>query len=569
MKKIIDIEKIKKFYKNLDKEVVSALLCGIIGIILFIIIYGFDKISVTNDLWLYKGGDLTQHYIGWLFFREDKWQFPIGNMNSISYPFDTSIIFTDSIPLFAIIFKLLSPMLPKTFQYFGIYGLITFFLQGIFSYILVHKFVDNKKYCIISSIFFILAPTILKRMYAHTALGGQFIITIALCLWAHQDRFRERKAQRTILWTLLLLLATVIHIYFIPMVLIIMVTTFISDFINDKTTLKKSVLTIFIACAISIFTIYLLGGIGNSVKYASGGMGTFISNLNTFINPLNKKSSILLEMPTREGHYEGYGYLGFGIILLLVIIFYEFLKDNKKKEKIKDIYTLSAFAMIIVSFIIATGLNLCWNDKTILRINFPAIIEKIAGIFRATGRFIWIAEYTIIFGALVAFYNYIKKHGERLTIILICMFTLLQIYDLKSYIILNKNQQNIESSDINYSQNLYKEIFSKYDNIVFLPAEESANKIEYIYYFSKIALESNCTINTFYFARTNTNVYSYSDKIIEELNNKQVRNDTIYIFINKNLDKEIREKNKKLYFYEINGTSVAFPKQENQLEKKL
>ena len=92
---------------------------------------------------------------------------------------------------------------------------------------------------------------------------------------------------------------------------------------------------------------------------------------------------------------------------------------------------------------------------------------------------------------------------------------------------------------------------------------------KYIYYFSKIALESNCTINTFYFARTNTNVYSYSDKIIEELNNKQVRNDTIYIFINKNLDKEIREKNKKLYFYEINGTSVAFPKQENQLEKKL
>lgn len=44
-----------------------------------------------------------------------------------------SVLYTDSIPLFAIFFKALSPLLPETFQYFGLFGLMCYMLNGGFA----------------------------------------------------------------------------------------------------------------------------------------------------------------------------------------------------------------------------------------------------------------------------------------------------------------------------------------------------------------------------------------------------------------------------------------------------
>lgn len=170
-------DNIKKLKENENlKNSLAIIIAGILGIVFFLFIYGFDKLNVTNENWLLNGGDLSQHYIGWKFFRQSKWNWKIGIMNNINYPYNASIIFTDSIPLFAIIFKAFSKFLPDTFQYFGIYGLITYMLQGIFSYLLVYRFVKNRKYSVITSIFFILSPTIIQREYTHTALASHYII---------------------------------------------------------------------------------------------------------------------------------------------------------------------------------------------------------------------------------------------------------------------------------------------------------------------------------------------------------------------------------------------------------
>ena len=94
---------------------------AILGAIFFIIIYGFCVLDPTYDEWLLGKGDLTQHYLGWCFYRRSEWTFPVGLTNQLAYPTYTSVIFTDSIPVFAVFFKLLSPLLPETFQYFGLF----------------------------------------------------------------------------------------------------------------------------------------------------------------------------------------------------------------------------------------------------------------------------------------------------------------------------------------------------------------------------------------------------------------------------------------------------------------
>ncbi len=70
------------------------------------------------------GGDPSQHYLGWEFYRRSDWFFPLGLTDQLAYPLKTSVIYTDSIPLFAVFFKLFRHILPAQFQYFGIWGVV-------------------------------------------------------------------------------------------------------------------------------------------------------------------------------------------------------------------------------------------------------------------------------------------------------------------------------------------------------------------------------------------------------------------------------------------------------------
>ncbi len=139
-----------EIYDSITKKQIGILLAagGLIGAVIFIICYGFAVLDVTNDGWLLKGGDLMQHYVGWKAYRQSPWQFPIGMTEGLIYPDETCVIYTDSIPLFAIFFKLLSPLLPETFQYFGLWGIMSFILMGGISAVILRKGTDKLYLCV-------------------------------------------------------------------------------------------------------------------------------------------------------------------------------------------------------------------------------------------------------------------------------------------------------------------------------------------------------------------------------------------------------------------------------------
>lgn len=96
-----------------------------IGLLLYLLMYGVERIIFTNVNWINNiGGDILQHYYGWQFYRDGDWQMPLGLTDGMSYPSSISMLYTDSIPLLAIFFKLFRNILPETFQYLGLYGLL-------------------------------------------------------------------------------------------------------------------------------------------------------------------------------------------------------------------------------------------------------------------------------------------------------------------------------------------------------------------------------------------------------------------------------------------------------------
>ena len=62
------------------------------------------------------------------------------------------------------------------------------------------------------TVFFIVSPYILQRMFYHTALSANFLILASLCLWAYRDNYRQRPKRKIALWTLLLSISTLICI---------------------------------------------------------------------------------------------------------------------------------------------------------------------------------------------------------------------------------------------------------------------------------------------------------------------------------------------------------------------
>ena len=103
------------------------------SIVLWIYFLGLDFINPTNTDWLFAG-DLATYQIGWNFFRDDIWRFPIGSNPNLGIYYGGSIIFTYSLPLFAIFFKIFNTFLPENFQYFSLWILTCIYLQLFFSF---------------------------------------------------------------------------------------------------------------------------------------------------------------------------------------------------------------------------------------------------------------------------------------------------------------------------------------------------------------------------------------------------------------------------------------------------
>ena len=164
-------------FEKIERRKLFALGC-LLGAAVFFLLYGFAPLDVTNDAWL-RGGyieaDILQHYAGWLFYRQSELSVPFCFSELINWPFGLSVAFTDSVPLFAALFRLLEPLLPATFQYFGLFTLLCFVLQGGFACLLVGLFTRRLPAVLLGAVPFVFSPILLERAFRHTALAAQFL----------------------------------------------------------------------------------------------------------------------------------------------------------------------------------------------------------------------------------------------------------------------------------------------------------------------------------------------------------------------------------------------------------
>jgi hypothetical protein len=508
-----------------------------IGSFAFICIYGTNILHITNDSWLLNGNDLNQHYLGWKFYRNSPWNYPIGLINGITLT-PISVIYTDSIPIFAVFFKILSPILPETFQYFGIWGILCFILQAIFSILILYKY--SRKICIsaVGSIILTISPIVLQRMFIHSALAANWLILASLNVWVYRDKVTGY-IKPFILWTILLVLSVGVHMYYVPMVFAIMCANFLYLFLEKRSfyTIKIAIFTILISLGCSLLFMWILGGFYGNSSIVQPGLGSFSSNLNTFINSQGH-SLILKSMPlVSPDQGEGYGYLGLGVILLLILGGIQCL--NNGKLNFNKNFFISFVSLFLILFIYALSPRITFNDKILANFLLPSPLYNLFSIFRATGRFIWPLCYIISITAIILSIDNFERKAVYFLLIM-CMS--IQIIDISPAI---QYAQQAYSGEITYNTTLqhaaWKELGKNFSKVKFITSFTEPQNYDLILtnYFTMAevfdiadwAENNNLTLNDFYIGRRDSSLIEQDKyKSWISLLNGNIDKDTIYIF---------------------------------------
>src|SRR5690606_17841326 len=115
------------------RDLLAVLLAALMGGTVFLAFCGWWPLLPTNIAWL-SDGDRGMHQLGWMFFRDTPWTIPPGASPRLGIELANSIALVDGLPLLAIPFKLIEHWLPRPFQYWGYWLLLSFILHAIFAF---------------------------------------------------------------------------------------------------------------------------------------------------------------------------------------------------------------------------------------------------------------------------------------------------------------------------------------------------------------------------------------------------------------------------------------------------
>ena len=576
--------KSSSFHK--DRLILFLTGCAL-GAVCFLWVYGYKIINPLYDAWLFNTDiDLSQHYIGFCHYRMSDWHFPVGMIDTLSYPTRMSVIYTDSIPLFALLFKLFRGVLPVHFQYFGIFGLLSFMLMGGLSSLLIYSLIpgiesqyDEKSdgrlplvnrnlpyvLSLIASTVYIMSFTVLQRMFYHTALGAQWILILALYIWV--NRKSCSRSVTLIAYSLMGLLCVGIHTYYVPMVGSILLAASVERVIRsrvdgDKTeqiyegkndhrnniipagyrsALAEEMINILSFCLTGLLTLFVFGAFTGPTGGYDEGLGSFTSNLNTFINPIY--GSIILK-PMKlyyDFQYEGYGYLGIGAFLLIAVTLVYLVKNIKaagfKKYFGEHMRAAVFVCLLMVDFALAVLPMVTFSDKKLFGVPLPSFVRKAAGIFRSNGRFIWVPVYLIFTGALVCTIRLLSEKfgkmekGKGIVVKILLVLVLFQVLDTtkavadkQRYFVADQVYDNVWAG-FDFEAAKIEDLKRNYDEFVFL-----YNENDILMDTAFFAYLNGMKLNNFYYAR---DIDEAVDNNIEEwkslLDKGTVKSDCVYI----------------------------------------
>ena len=481
-------------FSDSRKKFIQDLIPIALGFLGFVLVAGLPMLYFQNIAWLGGNLDPAQHFLGWALYRNGPWTFPIGLNPFNGIEFSNSIVFSDSLPIFAFLFKPFRDYLPQVFQYFGLWTLICFVLQAWFAWKLLGLISQSLLIRIFGVGLFIFSPPMMMRVGVWTSLASHFLLLAAIYL-----NFRPTQNKRIFCWALLLGLSSLIHFYLMVMVLALWLANLLDAYFSQKQiSLTQGIVELVIVFVTLIICMWQAGYFSvSSGSGAAWGYGGFRLNL---LAPIDARgwSYLLPKAPMQMDAGNGFNYFGLGMLVLIPFALFARIKLRASLPSsigIKGNYFLYLcfFGLFVFAVTNTIGIG-TWKYTFPL----PDFILAVASFLRASGRMFWPVLYFIFF-ILIAYVALGFSKRNASLILGICLA--IQVIDTSAgWLQINRTSSSkISSKNDTLLQNpIWGNFASHYKKIVRFPLHSHGEDWQY---FASLASTNKIATNSVFLAR--------------------------------------------------------------------
>jgi len=475
------------------------------GCLYALLVMGPQPLNPRNVNWI--AFDPAYHYIGWELYRQDSHvHWPLTYTDRLGYPEGESVALLDVNPLLAVALKPLSPLLPEPAQYFGLEVILVCTLQFFFAFrlfrLLIGRDVLGAALC---SVFFLLAPPLNYRFWGHYSLSNQWLLVAALYVFGRAQQATTNSVRRFVISAAVLMaIAVGTNPYLALEVLLLLVAGVVSLLWQKRMSVAKSAGLVATLFATGFAVAYSPGlVIAGGKGYGSSGYRDLSMNLLAPFDPRTRTSIIFPRLHSASpGQYEGYNYLGAGVLILAAVVVIVAIIHKGKLWRPDKRWFVPVAGCCLVLTLLALSTKLTLGSRTLVNIDPSEKLTPLFAPLRATGRLFWAPYYAILAAILAAPFLLFRKAWATL---LIAALLVLQFFDTASL----RRWVHTTISDDHPSplkSPLWSQLGALHQNLIVLPAWQcefsaSPGGIEGYRTFGFLAVQQRMRINSYQSAR--------------------------------------------------------------------
>ena len=522
------------------------------GLLFALIVLGPRPLNPRNVGWI--PFDPAYHYISWELFRQDpKIHWPVTYTDRLGYPAGESVALTDLNPLLAVVLKPLSPLLPEPMQYFGLEAVLACALQFFFALRIFRLILDRNPWgMLIASAFFLLSPPLTYRFWGHYSLSNHWLLLAALFLFLREQlapttslppQFAQNQRElgapaeslrRFVIAALALAAVSVgINPYLAFQVVLVLTATVVSLLWQRRLTFLRAAGTMALLIAVCVamaaaMGLVITGGRG----YASGGYRDLSMNLLAPIDPRGWTSLIVPRFSSAStGQYEGYNYLGAGVLALALIVVIACLAQRRKLRMLDLRWVLPLAACCLLLTVMALSTRITMGSRTLLDLDPSQRFSPLLAPLRATGRLFWLPYYAILTAVLAASLLLFRRLWANLLLAAVLVVQVADTNPLRHWVYVTVNGEHPSP----LRSPIWSKLGSMHENLIVLPAWQCAANAspggtEGYRVFGFLAVNQKMRINSYQSARyTQVAKDFHCDQSIAKLSQQPLSPDSVYV----------------------------------------
>jgi uncharacterized protein DUF6311 len=350
----------------------------------------------VSSYWQTDVTDATQYLSGFNVFASEPWAWPLLKIRSLNVPDGTLATFVDVIPLYAFGLKLLVPRDRLPFNPFGLWIALDYLLMAAGAWWALREArLARYGVLVVFTSFVLLTPALNGRvLLGHVSLTSHWMILFALALYLRSGRSGRLAAGP---WAALLFGAFYVNVYIFVMTGLVFVAD-AARFVSSRSG-RRTLGHLLLPPALILASLPLtMLPLSHVPARPEEGFGFYAMNL---LSPFVDGGRLTSWMTSRlwfvQGHYEGYNYLGVGLMLLIgVAIALRLRHDRAFFGRHWSLLAACALATVY-----AASNRVYVGHRLVLEWPIPASLEWLTGTFRASGRMFWPVGYALVCFAVV------------------------------------------------------------------------------------------------------------------------------------------------------------------------